>query len=501
MFLGTAEVQTTFLPGAAREHTRTVLPSVVFFGPTALEKQPDDREGVKRNGLRASILALLPRSVRAAVFPSNSPVRARLARGAFWSVIDSGFTRSFALIISIVVARTVGREHFGQFGVVQGTIGVFGLFAGLGMSVTATKHVAELRRSEPLRTGRILGLSALLAAISSSSMCVILIATAPWLARTTLASAEVGSLLRIGSGLLFFGVLNGALAGALYGFEAFKSIAIVDAVAGLVGCGVVTAGVLTAGLPGAITGLVAGVGLQLAGYCFVLRRELRNSGIAIICKGCFAEWRVLAKFSVPALLAAAMTGPVSWVCSAIVVNQPAGYAQLGLFNAANQWRGAILLLPLTLSAPFLPVLSSLFGKEREKYFKVLWTGIVANTTLALFAAAGVILFSRTIMGIYGKGFVGGTPVLICLVLSGVVAAAVGSVGHAITSSGRMWWGFMLNFIWAVALVASLWLLRRQGAYGYAVANLIAYSIHLLTVSAYAYLFVHERFASAEGGNA
>jgi O-antigen/teichoic acid export membrane protein len=421
----------------------------------------------------------------------------RLARGAFWSVLDTGFTRSFALIISIVVARAVGQEHFGQFGVVQSTIGVFGLFAGLGMSVTATKYVAQLRASDPKRTSRILGLSTLLAAVSSFLACAVLLATAPWLARTTLASVEVGSLLRVGCGFLFFSILNGAIAGALYGFEAFRSVAIVDIVAGLLGCGIVITGVLTAGLIGAIFGLVAGAGLQCLGYCYFLRRELDNSSLSITYSGCFTEWPVIAKFSVPALLAAAMTGPVNWVCSAIVVNQPTGYAQMGLFNAANQWRGAILLLPLTLSAPLLPVLSSLFGKEREKYLRVLLAGTVVNTSLALLVALGIITFSRSIMASYGKSFVGGTSVLICLVLSAVVAASLWSVGQAITSSGKMWWGFIPNLIWAVVLVSSLWLLRRQGAYGYALATLIAYSIHIPT-SMYVYHRIHSRFGVVTG---
>jgi O-antigen/teichoic acid export membrane protein len=460
---------------------------------TAQEKQRDDQEADKKSFYAASFLASLPKPARLAFSLIDSPIRKRLAKGAFWSVLDTGFTRVFALMVSIVVARTVGREHFGQFGVVQGTIGVFGLFAGLGMSITATKYVAELRQSDPLRTGRILGLSTLLAAVSSSVMCAILVVIAPWLSRTTLASAEVGPLMRLGCGLLFFGVLNGAVAGALYGFEDFKSIAIVDFVAGLVGCGVVIAGVLTAGLAGAIFGLVAGVGLQCLGYCFFLRRELHKSGISIIYKGCFAEWAVIAKFSTPALLASAMTGPVAWACSAIVVNQPGGYAQMGLFNAANQWRSAILLLPLTLSTPFLPVLSSLFGKDKEKYFKVLLAGIVANASLALLAAAGVIIFSHTIMSSYGREFVGGTPVLICLVVSSVVTATFWSVGQAITSSGKMWWGFVINLIWAIALISSLWFLRHRGAYGYALATLIAYSIHVLT-SMYVYWRVHAQFA-------
>ena len=62
------------------------------------------------------------------------------------------------------------------------------------------------------------------------------------------------------------------------------------------------------------------------------------------------------------------------------------------------------------------MLTSLFNKEREKYFKVLWAGILANASVAVLAAVGVILFSRTIMGAYGKEFVVGTPVLFWLVI-------------------------------------------------------------------------------------
>jgi O-antigen/teichoic acid export membrane protein len=462
-------------------------------GPTVSQEQRGNREGDRAKDLAASIVGRLPARARA-VFSINSPLRARLARGALWSVIDTGFTRGSALVISIVVARTVGREHFGQFGIVQNTIGLFGLFAGLGMSVTATKYVAELRHSEPSRTGRILGLSTLLAAVSSIVICAILVATAPWLARTTLASTEVGSLLRVGCGLLFFCVLNGAVCGALYGFEAFKSVAIVDVVAAIVGFGVVIVAVLIDGVRGAILGLVVGDAMQFLGYTFFLRRELQNHGLSIVYKGCFTEWPVLARFSLPALLGAAMTGPANWICSAIVVNQPAGYAQMGLFNAANQWRAAIMLLPLTLSAPFLPVLSSLFHKERRKYSKVLLTGTAVNTSLALVGATGVFLFAHLIMASYGRGFVSGTPVLICLVFSAVMASSVWSVGQAITSAGRMWWGFGINFVWALALITSLWIFRRQGAYGYALANLIAYGVHLLT-SVYAY----SRVCTAKGG--
>jgi hypothetical protein len=36
---------------------------------------------------------------------------------------------------------------------------------------------------------------------------------------------------------------------------------------------------------------------------------------------------------------------VVWGCSAMLANQPRGYAELGVYNAANQWQQAIQFLP------------------------------------------------------------------------------------------------------------------------------------------------------------
>ena len=46
---------------------------------------------------------------------------------------------------------------------IQSTVGMFGVFAGFGLGLTATKHVAEFRQSDPDRAGRIIGLSGLFA--------------------------------------------------------------------------------------------------------------------------------------------------------------------------------------------------------------------------------------------------------------------------------------------------------------------------------------------------
>ena len=72
----------------------------------------------------------------------GSSVNERLARGAFWSIAGAVASRAIGLCASILVARLLGKERFGELGIVQGTIEMFGTFAGFSMGFTATKHVA-----------------------------------------------------------------------------------------------------------------------------------------------------------------------------------------------------------------------------------------------------------------------------------------------------------------------------------------------------------------------
>src|SRR5216683_7526188 len=81
-----------------------------------------------------------------------SPMGYRLARGAFWSLVGTVLSRGLGLAAGIFVARTLGKEGFGQFGIIRGTVEMFGIFAGFGLGLTATKYVAELRQTDRQRT-------------------------------------------------------------------------------------------------------------------------------------------------------------------------------------------------------------------------------------------------------------------------------------------------------------------------------------------------------------
>ena len=67
----------------------------------------------------------------------------RFVRGAWWSLVGMGAAQGLAVLASIVTARLLGKVTFGEFGMVTGTVGAFGMLAGFGLGLTATKFVAE----------------------------------------------------------------------------------------------------------------------------------------------------------------------------------------------------------------------------------------------------------------------------------------------------------------------------------------------------------------------
>ena len=421
-----------------------------------------------------------------------SPLGYRLAKGAFWSLAGSGISRGLGLAASILVARMMGKANYGELGIIQSTVGMFGTFAGFGLGVTATKYVAELKVKDPLRAGRIIGLSSLVSWITGGAMSVALFILSPWLATHTLAAPHLSGLLRVGSLLLLLSAINGAQTGALAGFEAFKSIARINLISGFATFPLMVGGVWWAGVPGAVMALVLSLALNCLLNFFGLRAESARAGVPLSYLGVGKEWDVLWRFSLPAVGSGIFVGPIYWVGNTMMVNSPGGYAQMGIFNAANQWFGALLFLPTMLGQAALPVFAECLGQgDHAKSREVLRFYIRLNAIVV----GPVVLFgclaSPWIMASYGPGFGEAWPTLAVVFGTAALVAIQNPVGQIITASGRMWIGTLMNAGWATCFIFLTWIFIQRGAFGFSSARLGAYLIHATWTFAYA-LFLLRR---------
>jgi len=402
----------------------------------------------------------------------------RLARGAFWSLSSALLLRGMTLATSIMMARFLGKAGFGQLGILQSTVVTSGVFAGFGMSLTASKYVAEFREKDPVRTGKIISFCLWVSVVGGAIVSLVLALFAPWLAARIFAAPELAGPLRVSALVIFLGNVNNTQSGVLAGFEAFKTIARVNILVSVLSFPIMIIGAYYFGLPGVVWAFAASMALN----CLVNHRAMteasRSAGIAIGSSGCFQDTRLLWKFSVPAIIGGLFVDPVNWICGALLVNQPHGFAEMGAYNAAYQWRQAIQYFPMTLSTIALPILSNLYGKEdKTEYKHLLRSNLMLNSVVAVIAVIAVSFASRMIMQSYGGEFAANSMVLVLLACSAGLVSISFVIGSAILSSGKAWHGFAFNALWAVLmLMCAYTLIPGYGSKGLALANLIAYIV-------------------------
>lgn len=404
----------------------------------------------------------------------------RIARGTIWSIIGTIITRSVTIGMSFVLARVLGADGFGEYGVINSTASTIGAFVGLGLGSTVTRYIATLRNTDRARIGKIVALSYSVAIISSIIQGGVFIVFSPWLAEHVLSAPHLTKMLQISSLTVTFGVLGSLQLAILAGLESFRSSALLSSFISIVQSILV---VLLAYWYG-VYGSVLGVSL-VSILSFILlynqsSKEFGSEGIKVSFGGLWNERSVLLNYSLPTFLGTITVGPLTWAANALLANQPGGYTQLGIYNAALQWEVLMKYVPTLIASTSLPVMSDLLGRGFVRDGEVLLLSLLRTMLILLIPLAIIVsLLSDVIIGFYGPGFGGGQSVLVVVVISSVFASVSSTIGIYINALGKMWIAFAINSIWGITFITSSYYFISDGALGLAKAKIVAYGLHLL----------------------
>lgn len=416
---------------------------------------------------------------------SNSDIGKRMVTGAFWQMVGTSTAKFIVLVSGILCAHILGKSEYGQFNMVRSTINMFVVFGTAGMGLTATKYISEYRKNNKDRIGSIYRITNGFA-FFSGLVCALLIGVlAPILAEKTLNTPELTTPIRIGALLLFVTVLNGAQQGALSGFEDFRSIAINTFIGSIAESVLLLVGGYFWGVTGAVLGF--GTGFVVLYFCnlYAINKRLEEDGLdRKTFKVQRSDLKLLVSFSLPAALSSIMVTPVFWLARTMLVNS-SSFEELAVYEAADQWKIIILFIPGALSQVVLPILSSLIGESVNRYKRVLLYNIAINASVAFILAIGVSLFSKQIMGLYGKDYQDVWPIII-LAISTIPTAVSAVVGLSISSRAKMWTGLLFNLIWGLLVIGLnyIFLNNDMGASGLSLAILCAYTIHTIIQTIY-----------------
>ncbi len=418
----------------------------------------------------------------------DGSLRGRFGTAIFWSFMGMFVARGFGLLAAVVTARILGQVGFGEFGIITSTLGMFSVLGGLGLGLTATKHVAEFRDSAPDSAGSVAGVTLLVATISSGALSVILFVFSPILAGRTLNAPHLSGALRLASAYLLLTGINGVQIGILSGFEAFKVIAQVNFVRGIVNLPLTIVGVRFYGLAGAISTLLILELITVSINRLLIKRLSRKLRIPILYRGNWAHVKILWNFSLPGFLSSVLSVASVWLVNALLVNRLNGYAEMGLLSAATQWQSVAIVVPSILSTVGVAIQADVFSKGDHKSFdRIFGYNLLFQTGGTALVVMILVAFAPRIMKVYGSGFGSGISVLVLLAIGWVMMTVSSVLWDALISSNRIWCGFLFKLIGYAVLLVSAWCFIYLGAKGVAIAYLLSYSCSIMFQGGFHYL--------------
>lgn len=408
----------------------------------------------------------------------NDSLKSKLIYGIFWNFVSTVASQGFPMIATIITARLLGTYGYGQLGIINSTIVLFSTFAGLGLGITATKYIAQFHQTDPERTGRIISITTIFGLISGSTMCIILFIIAPWLATNMLIAPQLTLELRIVSILLLFNTLTGIQSGIITGFGAFKNLARIAIIQGIVASSLTITGVYFFGLIGVVMALVINSVINIILYEISIKNLVKEFKIKIDYLRSWKERNIIWELSLPSMLSGVMVGPVVWIANILIVNNPGGYAQLGLFNAADQWRSALNFLPIVIGGVLLPMVSANINKENKALETV---NVLASWIIVIIIALPLISFPEIIALLYGQGYssmVFLQSISLMMLVSCILAYKEG-IGRKLIARNLMWWGFLSNMVWGLLFLGLIIIFKNEGSLGLALSYIISYGINTL----------------------
>ncbi len=416
----------------------------------------------------------------------KSPLARRFFGGAAWSVGGAVVSSALSLITMIIIARLLGKETYGQFVVVQSTLGMVGVFAGFGIGTTATRYMAELKLRDTARLARILALTERSVLIFGLIATIALALLSKFIASTTLNSPSLSIPLSIAAFSVFFAAFDSYQKSILIGLESMRAFAIGTVVGTAASVPIMLILANIYGLNGVAGAMVISTVIQSGISRFQVKSQLNHFAISREARGCLKEWRILRDFSLPALLGGLLVAPAHWICQALLANTPNGYSELAILGVAMQWFNLVMYLPNIAGRVLLPILTENFSSgDHVQSAKVLKLAIVSNLAVVIPVIILIAIASPWIMLAYGSGFGDGAQSLVLAALIAILVVGAMPVGQILAAGGRMWLGATMNFGWAIIYLGSAYLLAKHGAVGIVASLGIAYLGHSIWVGIYA----------------
>jgi len=362
--------------------------------------------------------------------PGSEPIRFRLLRGGYFALLGSivGVLGNFS--VSVILARMLRPDEFGIYAIYV-VLGIV-LIPLLSLSVPSavTRFTSELRVKDPKRLGVVLP-TALLTLLAGGlfGTAFVALAVAP-LALRVYGSQVLGPMLVVMGAFLLANFLALFAGAVLQGLEEFAWGSILGGLSVLAHVILLLFIVPGFGLVGAAVAGAVSVLLHALTAILVTSRALHRSALEWRWSFSWPEARAILAFVGP-LNAAGMIARGSALVQNSLVALYVGFVDLANFRIAGIFYGALLLIPRTILAPMLPVLTSMTTTRTSERSREVLTSLVKLALVLTVPLAGGLLLATplAIDVLFGPQYQSAAPLASVLILAAVTVFPTAILGE------------------------------------------------------------------------
>jgi O-antigen/teichoic acid export membrane protein len=382
------------------------------------------------------------------------------------------FTMAASYGVKIYVVRILGAELLGIYALGMTLVSFMQLLGSLGMPGAAARYVAVYRATG--QEGQLHGLLAKSSALLLALNLVlggVMVWRGNWIAQHPYHSPMLGVYIPGFALLMLLGAFSGFCAQVLAGFKDVAKRTVITNFVGTPAVLILTVAFLTAGarLWGYLAAQIFATTIIVALLVRAIWKFLHSGGLVR------SGIRVPIEREVLSFSAATFAmGGIDFLCTQadkILIGFYLAAKPVGIYVLASTLAAFVPLVLQSVNQIFAPVIADLHAQGRQQLLQGLFqtlTKWVLILTLPL--AMVVIVFAPQLMGIFGRDFESGWPVLVIVAVGQIVNCAVGSVGSLLLMSGHQKKLMKVQFTMAtVSVLVNLTLIPLLGIIGAALA--------------------------------
>ena len=359
----------------------------------------------------------------------------------FWGTLAGILSQGLNFIANILIARILGKQLLGEYTLFISANAGLHTFGVIGLNVIATVLVAKYLHDKG-KIGRLI--PAIYIIVCSASLIVSFVGIILQYLPVEFKIWETSSILTLIAAIIWFltSALDLVQVAILLGFKAFKDVAKVSLLKGIISIAITYTLVAKYGVQGGVLGNSISFILSLICNYYFIRKNCQKYTITLTWKLSNSVYSEIFKLSIPIFSAAIFVAPAQWYANYI------------------QWLVLIQFFPTQISRVALPWLTSM--QETRDYKNTEKLGLYFSLGIATVIVILSLIFSHFIIeDLYHFEYITSHVVFKIILFTGLLSTINLYLGQTIIAHGETWIRTIADVAIAITLIITIHIINQH----------------------------------------